>query len=239
MWSPDYDMIDLDPILSKDELSDEDYATLYAQTGLTKIGVDRARKKGSAGLKRIRDIQKDYFAEYKIVHDSPAPFLCFCNIDGSVTNTYVEVGDVIVDPTTNLLGWRMGHSALISSTSGETVEIAAIGTQSRNGRIYSFTKSVAFMIVEPKVDAEIKKQVVEYAQENLMGIWYNPLRGVFSPKNEIGDTQCAHLVWYSYNKFGIDLDSNGGGIVTPQDIVNSDKVELVQVFGFDPVKLWK
>ena len=46
-------------------------------------------------------------------------------------------------------------------------------------------------------------------------------------------------MWYAYNAFGVDLDSNGGLVVTPRNIANSPLVEVVQVFGIDPVKLWK
>ena len=51
-------------------------------------------------------------------------------------------------------------------------------------------------------------------------------------------TQCAHLVWYAYRHFGVDLDSNGGLVVTPPEMANSPYVEVVQIYGFDPVKLW-
>ena len=34
-------------------------------------------------------------------------------------------------------------------------------------------------------------------------------------------------------QFGIDIDGNGGKVVSPWNIANSDKLELVQSFGFD------
>lgn len=33
VWSPNYEQIDIRSLLSKEELSDEDYKTLYEQTG--------------------------------------------------------------------------------------------------------------------------------------------------------------------------------------------------------------
>lgn len=44
-------------------------------------------------------------------------------------------------------------------------------------------------------------------------------------------TQCAHLVWYAYRNFGYDLDSDGGFVVTPDDLYHSDLLELVQIYG--------
>ncbi len=41
-------------------------------------------------------------------------------------------------------------------------------------------------------------------------------------------------MWYAYHKFGIDIDSNGGKIVTPYQILNSENLSVVQVFGMDP-----
>ena len=40
-------------------------------------------------------------------------------------------------------------------------------------------------------------------------------------------------------RFGIDLDSDGGCIVKPQDMANSPYMQVVQIYGFDPEKLWK
>ncbi len=45
-------------------------------------------------------------------------------------------------------------------------------------------------------------------------------------------TQCAHLVWYAYKQFGIDLDSDGGLLVTPYDVQNSPYLEVVQSYGY-------
>ncbi len=53
----------------------------------------------------------------------------------------------------------------------------------------------------------------------------------------ITGTQCAHLVWYAYKHFGYDLDSNGGVIVTPQDLFDSPLLEVVQIYGMDVRKL--
>ena len=45
-------------------------------------------------------------------------------------------------------------------------------------------------------------------------------------------------MWQAYFNFGYDLDSNGGAIVVPKDIATSPLLEVVQVYGFDPDRLW-
>ena len=241
-WRPDYEKVDISPILDKEQLTDDDYTLLYAQTGLTKLGIDRALEKGSSGKKRILYIQDDYFEKHTVKHKKFAPYICFCQIEKHISNIYLEEGDVVVDASTQLIGWRMGHSGLVTRTygvTGDVLQAAAIGTVSDIGDIDTFTNSPAFMVLSPKVDKEIKQQVVKYAKENLLGISYDPFRGLFSSKNKITTTQCAHLVWYAYKQFGVDIDGNGGGLVTPQDFANSSNMEVVQVFGFNPKELWK
>lgn len=239
-YHPDYEQIDIKGILDKDSLSDEDYDILYKQTGLTKAGVDRALSRGETGKKRILEIQESFFKEYTVINEYFCPYVCQDKINEHVSHVYLEDGDIIVSSSTHLSGWRIGHAGIVTSASNNKVlQASAIGEASSFGSMRDFTNRVTFMILSPKADAETKAAVTEYAEQNLEGKIYDPTAGVLSSKNEVEKTQCAHLVWYAYNQFGIDLDSTGGPVVTPKDIANSPLVEVVQVFGFDPVKLWK
>lgn len=239
-WRPDYEKEDLSGVLKKTELDDEDYDLLYRQTGLTAVGVDRMLSRGEDGKQRIHDIQEDFFTEHKVKNDLFAPFICTDYLDEHVSYAFLEDGDIIVTSSTHLSGWRMGHSGLVTDAErGSILQANAVGDTSRLGSMRDFSDRVNFMILSPKVDAETKAEVCKYAEKNLIGKVYDPTAGVFSSKNKVERTQCAHLVWYAYNAFGIDLDSNGGLVVTPKNIANSPLVEVVQVFGLDPAKLWK
>lgn len=242
VWTPSYDKTDISLILEKEELTDEDYGVLYEQTGLTKIGVDRALKKGAAGKQKILEIQDDYFEKYEVLNDLFAPYVCTDRLDGgkSVANTYLENGDIIVTSSTHISGVRIGHSGLVTSAQyNRVLQAMAYGTPTFEGKIGDFTTRVNFMILSPKADEETRESVVEYALENFKGVSYSGFIGVFTKKDTMEKTQCAHMIWQSYKHFGIDLDYNGGLLIMPRDIANSPEVELVQVFGFDPVKLWK
>lgn len=237
VWRPDYEAVDLSELLEKEELSDEDYRTLYAQTGLTKIGIDRARAK-TGGKQLICEIQENYFMEYQIINSRFAPFICTDRIDGEAQAVYLENGDVVVTSSTHLSGYRMGHAGLVTDgENGYVIQAMAYGEPTYVGKISDFTSRVNFMIFAPKCDEETKQAVAEYA-ETLVGTEYSALTGIFTDKYSANKTQCAHLVWYAYMQFGIDLDSDGGGLVTPHDLARSPQLELVQVFGFDPVTLW-
>ena len=48
----------------------------------------------------------------------------------------------------------------------------------------------------------------------------------------LSGTHCAHVIWYAYQQIGIDLDSDGGLLVTPYDIQNSPYLEIIQSYGY-------
>lgn len=75
------------------------------------------------------------------------------------------------------------------------------------------------------------EDIADYASQHLVGVPYQLLAGVWEEESLSG-TQCAHLVWYAYKQFGIDLDSDGGLFVTPYDIQNSPYLEVVQSYGY-------
>ena len=77
-WTPDYDFADLTATFEKSqsELTEDDYALLYAQTGLTKIGADRLWNSDS-GKNRIRTIQKCYMEKVSVYRERFAPWTCW------------------------------------------------------------------------------------------------------------------------------------------------------------------
>lgn len=240
--TPDYDKIEISALLDKQTLSDDDYQLLYRQTGLTKIGVNRALERGATGKQRILDIQTDYFKERKVKNDKFAPFVCTDRLEGKshMQNIYLEKGDIIVTSSTHISGVRIGHSGLVTNAaSGTVLQAMAYGQPTFEGSIRGFTSRVNFMILRPKVDANTRSDVADYALETFKGVAYDGLLGLFLTNDRTDRTQCTHMIWKSFYDFGIDLNSGGGLLITPRDIANSPHVELVQVFGFDPDKLWK
>lgn len=239
-WQPDYEKEDIAPLLNKERLTQEDYAVLFAQTGLTEAGIERMRSRGKTGKSQILNIQREYFDEHRVISKYYAPFLCTDKIDGSMPMTALEDGDIIITSSTHFSGWRMGHAGLVvDADECAVLQANAINEKSKLGGMRDFDDRVNFMVLSPKADKQLKDEVCAYARESLVGKLYDPTAGVFSDKNKADRTQCAHIVWHAYNSFGLDLDSNGGLVVTPKDIACSPEVELVQVFGFDPEKLWK
>lgn len=240
-WYPDYEKTDISPILAKEELTDGDYAVLYAQTGLTKIGIDGLRERGD--LPRILKIQDYYFQKQTVSCDRFNPYTYLETVENEGIYAALEDGDIIVSATTHVSLWRLGHACLVVDGKYEVIaEALGPGTQSRLASASTFADLANFMVLRPKFDKEFRAEVAAYARENLIGAEYNFSIGILSKKynkDKFERTQCAHLAWYAYRHFGIDLDSNGGLVVTPPEIANSPYVEIVQIFGFDPEELWK
>lgn len=247
-WTPTYEKVDIAPLLEKTVLTAEEYDLLYRQTGLAKAAIDDMRTT-VRGRAKIEQIHEFFFREHEYYQDHYAPFtymeyLVTDEYEDYATLADLQDGDILISSTMHFSNWRMGHSALVvDGESGLIVEAVSPGTDSSYNHASSFSYRANFIILRPKVDTETKKEVVKYARENLLGIPYWLFVGAYPTKKYDGNppkcSQCSHIVWTAYRKFGIDLDYNGGIVVFPKDMLHSDKVEIVQVFGFDLDKLWK
>lgn len=241
-WSvfcPEYEKVDLSPILQKEVLTEEDYELLYRQTGLTKLGIDGLLETNNRT--RILDIQTYFFKKQTIYVDRFNPYTYTEEIQDTIPMAKLEPGDILVTSTTRVSWLRYGHAALVVDGGARTVlESMSPGTISTYNDASDFAELANFMVLRPKVDKEIKAEMVQYAKENLVGLPYRFTVGILYRKNPetLRVSQCAHLVWYAYKKFGYDLDSTGGGVVKPQDMVRSEHVEVVQAYGFDLDWLW-
>ena len=236
---PDYKKIDISALLDKTELGGEDYDLLYRQTGLTEIGIERELKRGEAGKRKILEIQAAFFTPREVVRKYVAAWMCIDVVRGAAPNVTLETGDIIVSASTHIFSLRIGHTGLVvDGEKGEVLQVTAYGENTLIGDVTDFTSRINFLVLRPKASAETKQKVAAYAKENLVGIPYDAFAGVITHKNTIPRTQCAHIVWYAYKQFGVDLVSENKLMILPYDLANSDGVEVVQSFGFDPEKKW-
>ncbi len=245
---PGYDKTDLTPIIEKTEWTEEDYETLYRQTGLTKTGADSVARPQLTKFQDALFFEGEHYHTYSTSitpHDrlrDPAS-----GEDFTAPIVPLEAGDILVTSTSHLFGWRLGHAALVVDGSGKLLESSTIGTDSKlsaNGAGW-FRRSANFMVLRLKnADAATRARIAEKAVDELSGLSYNVFVGFFLPKDQCGNgrtptsTQCSHLVWQAYFNAGYDLDSTGGPLVTAADLSRSPLLETVQVYGFDLEKLW-
>ena len=236
-WTPDYPKVDISKILKKDTLSSDNYRLLYAQTGLTGIGVDGLLASGND--EKILKIQEEFFTVHSWINEPFAPFTCSDRLDVSIPLAGLEDGDIIISPNSHISYFRSGHAALVvDADNGRIINATGYGSESGLEDATELSCRPGFMVLRPRAERDTRSKVAEYTKDNLTGLKYSLLAGL-SGGEEIKTTQCSHLVWYAYKQFGIDLDSNGGAFVWPKDIANSPELELVQVYGIDPNELWK
>ena len=239
-WRPDYAQIELSTILGKETLTEEDYGTLYKQTGLTKLAIDDMRFT-QEGKQRILAIQKALFTDYTVKTKCFAIFTYMEEIDGYTTLCSLKDGDIIVTSTTRVSWWRYGHAALVvDGANARIAESLEPGAVSSMDSANTFTDLANFLVLRPKVEQSVKAELVQYVKDNMLNVPYRLTTGILTKKYDenFPNSQCAHFVWHAYKTFGFDLDSNGGAIVKPQDIALSEYVEVVQAYGFDLDTLW-
>ena len=248
---PDYPMADLGPVLQKDTFTEEDYRLLYLQTGLGKPAVDEIMERYSDWRERLLRFQRDFFRSIDFICEKNSPVSreeSIIDENGNYTHgtdlAPVHDGYILVTKSSHTYGWRNGHAALVvDARNGKTLESVVLGQNSAIQGIEKWTVYPNFMLLRPKgaTYGEMQK-VAQTALELLHDIPYDLTVGIFSPKSAARDkikgTHCSHLIWQAYMYHGYDLDSDGGMLVTPKDIANSPKLEIVQVYGVDPREIW-
>jgi hypothetical protein len=234
-WRPNYEMVDISPILNKSLLSNSDYELLYKQTGLTKLGVDGLLDAGKK--EEILKIQSHFFSEQQVYYISFAPFMgTMFKEDGLVPHAVLENGDILFSPSTFASMLEMGHSCMVINEDSETLlQASGYGTPSNTIHASNIFVRPCFMVLRVNAPKETRNEVANYVKNDLLGLEYDILAGIFEKKapNELERTHCSHIVWYAYNHFGIEVDGTGGKIVTPKDLSLGDNVSIVQIYGID------
>lgn len=244
-YTPDYTQVDLLPILSQESFSDEDYATLYEQTGLGQTLIDTLKQEADF-KERILTFQTQYFKEAKALR-TPMNFIT--RIDqvqddaGNWQQAFIlapyEEGDIFLTKSTHTFNFRHGHAAIvIDAVRGKLLESLEPGTVSMEQDASKWVYYPTFKMMRLKdASKEERIEIANYANQHLRHLPYN----IFASKHQppgYTSTQCSLLVWQAFDAFNIDLDSNGGYIVSPCDIAKSPFLETLQIYGFSPHRDW-
>ena len=251
---PDYEKVSLEALLGKDELTEKEYAVIFRQTGLARVGVEELYRMGRQS--ELLCLQERLFApvEYRC---SGSYIICRSErLEGEERTAEAadilptaHTGDILITFSGHVFGWRSGHAAIVvDGEKGLTLEAISPGHNSCLCELSHWREYPQFVLLRPQGLTEQEcSEIAAYAVENLNDIPYDLLQwaergsGDVPPPEDTGlaGTQCAHLVWAAYYHFGYDLDSDGGSIVTPLDLCRSDLLEIVQIYGIDAKKLIK
>lgn len=228
-------------ICSGGSLTDEEYGIVLSQTGLGRPALDKL----AAGY--------DYRAieRYYEFYTRPKGFECIrkgvfaCHErltepdGGYILNppfADLQNGDIILTLSIHSLGWRHGHAAIVvDAAAGRTVEALMIGEKSCLGTTFQWRQYPLVAVLRARnATEELQNNIARFAADNMTGLDYSLTAGVIGGRNTEKTpifTQCAHLVWFVYKAFGINVDFDGGPAITPYDILHSDELEIVQVYG--------
>ena len=219
-------------------LSDGEYQTVFTQTGLGKPALNKLmRSRNYSEIEKYYNYymqNKDFecyreglFAYHEYITDENG------NKIQNPGFADLQNGDIIITLSILTFGWRHGHAAIVTDAkNGTTVQAVMMGEQSALGNVGEWSEFPLVAVLRAKdTDVQTRQKIADYAKNNLVGLEYSLFAGFFGEEETLTQTQCAHLVWYAYNQFRIDVDSTGGETVTPRDILKSDKLEIVQVYG--------
>jgi uncharacterized protein YycO len=250
-YVPDFEKIDLgryDGLSAErvEALSEENFQTLFWQTGLGRDAINKIFETESDPLSVLKMHQYNFF--------NPPDYICsnlgfvtgeerLRDENGNRTDGFIIAdirnGDIFITQSTHTVGWRHGHAGIvIDERNGRTVEAVFKGHPSTIQHVSHWQTYPTFIQLRPK-NRDIGEFAATYTYENLVGITYSLFAGLlprFTP--EVRTTQCAHLPWFAYMQFGYDISPSGIWPVTPRDITRSDYLEIVQIFGVHPERLW-
>lgn len=247
-FTPEYERIDLAPILEKETLCPEDYKTLFYQTGLGRRAVDQLRTQEDFTA-QITAFQEAFFGGASAARCYRAGISARMEhtVDEDGRNTAgfslapYEEGYVVAMFSSHSFGWRHGHAGLITG-SNRVLEAPILGVPAGEYRLNTWREYPTFVMLRLKDASEEElEKIADDALKNLTGVDYSPLAGVLHKYSgrRPATTQCAHLVWHAFYTAGYDIDSTGGNIVTVWDLVDSELFEVVQIYGLDPDRLWR
>lgn len=230
----------IEAVLEKTEWNREDYAFLYQQTGLGKPALDQLRGNSHYKKEDILAFQESYFAKRKIQCCRGSLFTRQDKIqedqDNPVLVAPLNDGDIFLSFSSHSLGWRHGHAGLlVDAEKNLCLEAKMPGCRSGIKSAEHWKQCSSFVILRLKgASAKQRKEIARYAKKHLTEIPYSLTSGLIgdrSGEEEHLTAQCAYLIWYAYKRFGYDLDSDGGKLVTVEDLLNSPDLEVVQSFG--------
>lgn len=218
---------------------DSDYETIFLQTGLSRSAVDKLI--AANNFEAILEIQDTVFSPPEPVC---VPLLGWFTREDRTENSGIPLvdlqpGDIILTLSTHTAGWHHGHAGLVIN-SDTTLESIVLGTDSTPVNIDHWTSYSNFAVLRLKnITPQLQQEVVTYSLNHLLGLPYRLFAGLIGPKAPDPDTtgfglHCSYLVWYAWQQFGYDLDSDGGRLTTAYDLLHSDLLEIVQLYGMDP-----
>lgn len=148
----------------------------------------------------------------------------------------IENGDILITFDSHFLSWRNGHAGIVvDATDGTVLEAKTLGINSSFSNINRWRTYNSFAILRvTALSSEERSEIATFASERLINVPYSLLpRFIKLPLEDdrtLSGTHCSHLIWLSFMQYGYNIDSDGGFIVTPRDLYDSEYLQKVAVY---------
>lgn len=143
-------------------------------------------------------------------------------------------GDILLTFCVHSFGWRHGHAALvIDGENKKTLEALTCFSPSVVLSAESWRSYPSFVVLRLGENNGTAAAAASYAEKHLVGVDYRLTSGLLGKKapDSIHGGQCAYLIWYAFQALGVDLDSDGGKLVTVADLRKSPLLDVVAEIG--------
>lgn len=235
-----YEKVDISELIRNEKISADDFHEVFRQTGVSPAAAkELIKNKEFHLLDRLNDlyfekpdIKKEYIV-YPITSQER-------NSLQSTPLVNLKKGDILLTFNTQTLNWRHGHCGIVlDGEDGILLEHMSVGQTSCRTLEEDWRAYPGFIVLRYP-DEKISARAAEYAEEHLVDIRYSIFAGIIKKDKSDEDvptySHCSHIVWQAYKAAGVDIDANGGSIVTPKNLAMSDKLEIVQIYGINPEK---
>ena len=148
----------------------------------------------------------------------------------------IQNGDILITKSNHTLLYRHGHAGIVvDAEAGLVLEALGYGTSSRLESLekWDYYPTVKVLRLKNRTEETIT-ELVERAMSDFLDINYN----LIATKTNMNLTHCSDIVWKVFNAIGVDIDSNGGWLVTPKDISQSQYLYEVESYGFSAERPW-
>lgn len=235
-----YERTDISDLIRNENISEEDFDEVFRQTGVSPAAAKELVKNKEF---HILDRLNDLYFQMPDVNKEYIVYPVTAQERNSLQRTpmvNLKKGDILITFNTHTLNWRHGHCGIVlDGEEGIMLEHMSVGETSCRSLAEDWRSYPGFVVLRYP-DEEISKKAAEYAEKHLLNIRYSVFAGIIK-KDKSNETipkysHCSHIVWQAYKAAGVDIDANGGIVVTPKNLAMSDKLEIVQIYGINPAK---
>ena len=246
-YIPQVDTIDLSPILSKPLLDEADYALIFEQTGIAMPLVQELQTMPHFTEKMLK-FQADYLKKrhFKWVYLFPITFEeRLVDTENNEVKGYdigpYHNGYILFTKAAHSFGWHHGHCGIvIDEKHGKTLEALNFGQGCATQNISKWEYYPSFKMMRLKNASLVtQNEIAQFAYAHLIDARYHLIAFKnMTPDFIPSETQCALLIWQAFYHFGYDLDYQNNLFVTPKSLASSPLLEILQIYGFNPKKVW-